>query len=532
LSQKEHCHTEPFGYRECISMFRKAVNMRKIMKSRIKAHSLVPMREAVSMAIKTLIRYVMLNSLVSFINFEFMRQRIARIVTWGILRQAFIRILGIQFSYLWFDVERIIRFQTSNLVIITSRTNNLDSDSPRTPLSTRQQAKLVEKLSRSDPTHRRGGKNPSYKRNIKGETSLHRAAIRGNIIKMAEIIHEYSNVDVLDYAGWTPLLEAANRGNYEAVMYLINRGANINFLGPSNVTPLHDACYNDKIDVIKLLILQGANLDIPDDSGLTCRHYINTNPVILQKISKIVDINSIEIQNSDSHQPLIKGLPLSFSPIPPLRAILDDNSIKENLLYPSKIEKCDLNINFLSPIVHVQNNTKHRQHENKTLVHVANLNSDDSFNLKSKKSVVAHDYESKLNSSYMYPYLADDWICRRVWDLHINRKTLGDFLLEGLYELFTIEGLNKLISLHLSSEQKLIEKHSITLIVERITVLCREKYLLNFYRLVRDHYASGKENTFNSVLVSFTKNILIEFRRNFHQIFSKSDKDSKYSHCQ
>ncbi|KAF0991359.1 hypothetical protein HZS_5561 [Henneguya salminicola] len=156
--------------------------------------------------------------------------------------------------------------------------------SPRTPLSVRQQTKLVEKLEKNESYQQNIKTTPIYKRNVKGETALHRAAIRGDIKRMEEIIYEYPIVDIFDHAGWTPLLEASNRGKYAAVLYLIDHGADINFRGPNNVTPLHDACYNNRIDVIKLLISKNADLDAKDDNGVSPRDYIKTNLSVLHDL--------------------------------------------------------------------------------------------------------------------------------------------------------------------------------------------------------------------------------------------------------
>ncbi|KAE8289979.1 Tonsoku-like protein NF-kappa-B inhibitor-like protein 2 [Larimichthys crocea] len=90
------------------------------------------------------------------------------------------------------------------------------------------------------------------KRNEKGETSLHRACIDGNLKQVHYLVEQGHPVNPRDYCGWTPLHEACNHGHYDVVAVLLERGANINDPGGplcEGVTPLHDAlaCGNLKV---------------------------------------------------------------------------------------------------------------------------------------------------------------------------------------------------------------------------------------------------------------------------------------------
>ncbi|XP_067834471.1 ankyrin repeat domain-containing protein 12 isoform X2 [Heptranchias perlo] len=145
------------------------------------------------------------------------------------------------------------------------------------PLSERQQMALVMQMTARDnnstpnhPSQATPGqkKTPSSssrqkdkvnKRNERGETPLHMAAIRGETKQVKELISQGADVNVKDFAGWTPLHEACNLGYYEVAKQLILAGADVNTQGLDNDTPLHDAASNGHRDIVKLLLRNGGD---------------------------------------------------------------------------------------------------------------------------------------------------------------------------------------------------------------------------------------------------------------------------------
>lgn len=120
------------------------------------------------------------------------------------------------------------------------------------------------------PKSRRMGKN--LKRNEKGETPLHLAAIDGNVKQVKKLLADKHPVNVRDYTGWTPLHEAANNGHKEIVQILLESGANINDNEGEKtdaITPLHDACSNGHFDVIRVLLNSGAKVTLLTNSNET-----------------------------------------------------------------------------------------------------------------------------------------------------------------------------------------------------------------------------------------------------------------------
>ncbi|XP_015240634.1 PREDICTED: tonsoku-like protein [Cyprinodon variegatus] len=121
------------------------------------------------------------------------------------------------------------------------------------------------------------------KRNEKGETSLHRACIDGNLKQVQYLVEQGHPVNPRDYCGWTPLHEACNHGHYDIVAVLLERGANINDPGGplcEGVTPLHDALACGNLKVAQLLVQRGASVTIRNSKGETpmdtLRHWQRT----------------------------------------------------------------------------------------------------------------------------------------------------------------------------------------------------------------------------------------------------------------
>ncbi|KAJ7989205.1 hypothetical protein DPEC_G00317090 [Dallia pectoralis] len=110
------------------------------------------------------------------------------------------------------------------------------------------------------------------KRNEKGETSLHRACIDGNLKQVQFLLEQGHPVNPRDYCGWTPLHEASNHGHTDVVALLLDRGANINDPGGSlceGVTPLHDALTCGHFQVARLLVNRGASVNLRNSKGET-----------------------------------------------------------------------------------------------------------------------------------------------------------------------------------------------------------------------------------------------------------------------
>ncbi|XP_071410917.1 ankyrin repeat domain-containing protein 12 [Pithys albifrons albifrons] len=143
------------------------------------------------------------------------------------------------------------RKQMALLMQMTARDNSPDSTLNHSLQTTPTQKKTPTSSSRQ--------KDKVNKRNERGETPLHMAAIRGDVKQVKELIRLGANVNVKDFAGWTPLHEACNGGYYDVAKVLIAAGADVNTQGLDDDTPLHDSASSGHRNIVKLLLRHGGN---------------------------------------------------------------------------------------------------------------------------------------------------------------------------------------------------------------------------------------------------------------------------------
>ncbi|XP_026152273.1 BRCA1-associated RING domain protein 1 isoform X2 [Mastacembelus armatus] len=141
--------------------------------------------------------------------------------------------------------------------IESSREEQIDSSSP------------LASVGRKSPcTHGASGGRPcsgspaAMKRNRKGETLLHLAAIKGDVEAVRELLDQGADPNLKDNAGWTPLHEACNLGHLVVAEVLVSRGALLNTPGYENDSPLHDAVRNGHLAIVKLLLQLGASQNV------------------------------------------------------------------------------------------------------------------------------------------------------------------------------------------------------------------------------------------------------------------------------
>ncbi|XP_016111234.1 ankyrin repeat domain-containing protein 12-like [Sinocyclocheilus grahami] len=144
------------------------------------------------------------------------------------------------------------RKQMALVMQMTARDNSPDT----TPSHPSQSPAVQKKIASSSSSRQKDKVN---KRNERGETSLHMAAIRGDVKLVKELIGLGADVSVKDFAGWTPLHEACNLGYYDVAKVLIGAGAEVNTQGLDDDTPLHDASSSGHKDIVKLLLRHGGN---------------------------------------------------------------------------------------------------------------------------------------------------------------------------------------------------------------------------------------------------------------------------------
>jgi NF-kappa-B inhibitor-like protein 2 len=124
------------------------------------------------------------------------------------------------------------------------------------------------KSSRNNNNNNKNTKRSLVKRNLRGETQLHVACIRGNTNQVRKLIEEGHPINERDNLNWLPIHEACNYGHIEITDMLIKAGAKINdMIGP--ITPLHDAAQNGHLQVVKMLLKGGALSYVFTNEGYT-----------------------------------------------------------------------------------------------------------------------------------------------------------------------------------------------------------------------------------------------------------------------
>ncbi|KAK7939642.1 hypothetical protein WMY93_002968 [Mugilogobius chulae] len=132
--------------------------------------------------------------------------------------------------------------------------------SPRVELGDSPTSSLSS-VSRKSP-RLSSGSPAVMKRNHKGETPLHIAAIKGDAEAVKELLEQGADPNLKDNAGWTPLHEACNLGHLTVVEILVSKGALLNTPGYKNDSPLHDAVRNGHAAIVKLLLRLGASTNV------------------------------------------------------------------------------------------------------------------------------------------------------------------------------------------------------------------------------------------------------------------------------
>ncbi|XP_063307633.1 ankyrin repeat domain-containing protein 12 [Pelobates fuscus] len=212
------------------------------------------------------------------------------------------------------------RKQMALLMQMTARDNSPDS-TPNHPSQTTPTQK-------KNPTSSTRQKDKVNKRNERGETPLHMAAIRGDRSQVKELIRLGANVNVKDFAGWTPLHEACNMGFYDVAKVLIAAGADVNTQGLDDDTPLHDAASSGHRDIVKLLLRHGGNAFQANKHGARPVDVAETEELELL-LKREVPISDDEESYADSEEP-------QFTNFSSVDENLDSEGDKESLISESK----------------------------------------------------------------------------------------------------------------------------------------------------------------------------------------------------
>ncbi|KAM9851193.1 BRCA1-associated RING domain protein 1 [Aulostomus maculatus] len=142
---------------------------------------------------------------------------------------------------------------------LTSPRHERSTRSPRESPSFSSNAGRKSPSTRSSAGRLGSGSPAVMRKNHKGETPLHLAAIKGDVEAVRELLDQGADPNLKDNAGWTPLHEACNLGHLAVMEVLVSRGALLNTPGYKNDSPLHDAVRNGHTAIVKVLLQLGAS---------------------------------------------------------------------------------------------------------------------------------------------------------------------------------------------------------------------------------------------------------------------------------
>uniref|UniRef100_A0A8C9XUK3 Ankyrin repeat domain-containing protein 11 n=1 Tax=Sander lucioperca TaxID=283035 RepID=A0A8C9XUK3_SANLU len=188
--------------------------------------------------------------------------------------------------------------ERQQVALLMQMTAEESVNSPDTTPKHQSQSSMGQK---GTPNSASKTKDKVNKRNERGETRLHRAAIRGEVRRIKELISEGADVNVKDFAGWTALHEACNRGYYDVAKQLLAAGAEVNTKGLDDDTPLHDASNNGHFKVVKLLLRYGGDPRQSNRRGETALKVANS-PTMLNLLLGKGTYTSSEESSSESSE--------------------------------------------------------------------------------------------------------------------------------------------------------------------------------------------------------------------------------------
>ncbi|KTF89309.1 hypothetical protein cypCar_00029120 [Cyprinus carpio] len=189
--------------------------------------------------------------------------------------------------------------ERQQVALLMQMTAEESVNSPDTTPKHQSQSSLGQK---GTPNSASKTKDKVNKRNERGETRLHRAAIRGEARRIKELINEGADVNVKDFAGWTALHEACNRGYYDVAKQLLAAGAEVNTKGLDDDTPLHDASNNGHLKVVKLLLRYGGDPCQSNRRGETPLKVANSQTMLNLLLGKGTYTSSEESSSADSSE--------------------------------------------------------------------------------------------------------------------------------------------------------------------------------------------------------------------------------------
>ena len=127
------------------------------------------------------------------------------------------------------------------------------------------------------------------------DRALYRAAERGDLQRMAELVQAGARVDAAIEGDGTPLIGAAREGRLAAVAWLLDKGADPNLAVGGDGNPLIMAARQGHVDVAGLLLDRGASIDQVvdgDENALIQASAEGRLPVVKLLVARGANVNA------------------------------------------------------------------------------------------------------------------------------------------------------------------------------------------------------------------------------------------------
>ncbi len=113
-----------------------------------------------------------------------------------------------------------------------------------------------------------------YEKDKNGNTPLHIAASKGNLVKVKNLIHYIMNIDsslieAKNSFGSSPLHDATWSGQLAIIDYLLKQGADLKTKDIYDQTLMHAAAWNGHLKLVKYFFEKGLSLEEKDQKGKT-----------------------------------------------------------------------------------------------------------------------------------------------------------------------------------------------------------------------------------------------------------------------
>ena len=145
---------------------------------------------------------------------------------------------------------------------------------------------------------------------------MSRAAARGKLDVVQQLVAAGANVQAKDRYGATPLHQAAYAGKPDIVRFLIEHGSPVDVADTNGKTPLMEAPFGGNVLAAEVLLAHGANPNIKDKDGKNALYWAlqgscsnrDSNPVLALLVKAGADLRFLDTLSAEQRERFQKYL--------------------------------------------------------------------------------------------------------------------------------------------------------------------------------------------------------------------------------